>query len=804
MKNLIVSIACVLFIGTALLAQSDYGSLSGIVIDNDTREPLPFSNVLIVGTSIGGTTDINGEFLIEKAPLGYVKVQASFVGYNPVSSDDILITKGKPQFVQLELKSNAENLEEVVIKADLFREDKSRPVSMQTLGVAEIEKNPGGNRDISKVIQSLPGVAANPGFRNDIVIRGGSPSENRFFLDGVEVPVINHFQTQGSSGGPVGILNANLIREVEFASGAFPVNKGNALSSVISFKQAQGNKEKLHTRFTVGSSDVGLTVDGPIGEKTTYIFSVRQSYLQFLFSALKLPFLPTFNDYQLNVRHQINDKNFVSVISLGALDRFKLNQKVNDGVTDADQLKRNEYLLGNLPIQEQWNYTFGVVYDNYFEGGKNRFVLSRNMWNNTSFKYFENDDSSPDNLLFDYESEEIENKFRFERTGSVGSFDYLTGLGFQQAKYTNATLNSIATPNGIDQINFSSELIFYKYAWFGQLTKRFFESRLVTSLSTRVDGNTFSDQMANPLNQFSPRLSASYSLLPKLSLNGNVGRYFQIPSYTILGYRNNNGELVNKANNVKYIQADHYVLGLGYKPNEETKITLEGFYKDYDNYPMSVRDSISLANLGSDFGVIGNEEVTSTSEGRAYGFELLAQKRSFKSIYGILAYTFVRSEFKDKNEDYIPSSWDNRHILTFTGGNKFKKNWEVGMKFRLIGGRPYTPYNREASALIQNYDTQNAALLDYNQLNSKRYEFYNQLDIRVDKTFYWNKVTLNLYLDIQNIYGAQSQEQPILIAQTDENGNRIINPDQPDSYLMEELENSSGTVLPTIGIIFDF
>ncbi|HAE29626.1 MAG TPA: ferric aerobactin receptor, partial [Flavobacteriales bacterium] len=208
---------------------------------------------------------------------------------------------------------------------------------------------PGGNRDISKVIQALPGASPTVAFRNDIIIRGGAPNENRFYLDGVEVPNINHFATQGASGGPVGLLNVNFIEKVDFYSGAFPANRGNAASSVFEFVQRDGNAEKLETTFAVGSSDIGLTFDGPLGKNTSFIFSARRSYLQFLFAALKLPFLPTYTDAQFKLKHRFNSKNELTVIGLGALDDFVLNESVNDGVTDSSTIEFNNYTLGNIP-----------------------------------------------------------------------------------------------------------------------------------------------------------------------------------------------------------------------------------------------------------------------------------------------------------------------------------------------------------------------------------------------------------------------------------------------------------------------
>jgi hypothetical protein len=296
----------------------------------------------------------------------------------------------------------------------------------------------------------------------------------------------------------------------------------------------------------------------------------------------------------------------------------------------------------------------------------------------------------------------------------------------------------------------------------------------------------------------------AYALTEKWAVNASAGIYNQLPSYTVMGYRDNDGVLVNKENGLEYITAEHLVAGLEFKPNISSKFTLEGFYKGYNKYPFSVDNQISLANLGAGFGVIGNEEVTSTSEGRAYGFEVLLQKKSYSGLYGILSYTFVRSEFKNSINEYIPSSWDNRNLLTATGGKKFNKNWELGAKFRLVGGQPYTPYDYEASADIENYNVNNSGILDYSELNTLRFDLYHQLDIRVDKTWYWKNFALNLYLDIQNILGSESKEQGFLIPLTDANGNALIDPSDPSKYLLEEVENTSGTVLPRIGVIMDF
>ncbi|MGM0621783.1 MAG: carboxypeptidase-like regulatory domain-containing protein, partial [Bacteroidota bacterium] len=277
-----------------LFAQAQEASLKGRVVDAANNEPLPFVNIIVSGTDIGTITDMDGNFLINGLEPGFIRVEASFVGYKRAVSSEIEVSVASTNSVEIQLEEQQEQIEEVTVTASPFRKTEESPVSLRTIGIGEIEKAPGANRDISKVIQSFPGVQSTPAFRNDVIIRGGGPSESRFYLDGVEVPFINHFSTQGASGGPVGIINADFLREVNYYSGAFPANRGNALSGVLEFFQVDGNDERLKFQGTVGASEVAATLDGPVGDKTTFIFSARRSYLQFLFSVLELPFLPNF------------------------------------------------------------------------------------------------------------------------------------------------------------------------------------------------------------------------------------------------------------------------------------------------------------------------------------------------------------------------------------------------------------------------------------------------------------------------------------------------------------------------------
>jgi outer membrane receptor for ferrienterochelin and colicin len=783
------------FVLLSNVALSQKASIQGKVVDKITNEPLPFANIIIEGTTIGTTTDDEGNFLFKEITPGFIKLQVSFIGYKPALSSDIQATNAKTAYIEIAMEPTENQLEEVTVKVSPFKKTNEAPVSLQRIGLAEIETNPGSNRDISIVIQSFPGVATIPTFRNDIVVRGGGPSENVFYLDDIEIPTINHFSTQGASGGAVGIINADLLKEVNFYTGSFPSNHSNALSSVFELTQIEGNKEKPKFRFSVGASEMSLTADGPVSEKSSYILSVRRSYLQFLFDALGLPFLPTFTDYQFKWKTRFNNRNELKIISIGALDQFALNT----GIKNPDE--EQEYILSYLPTNEQWNYTIGAVYKHFTKHGFQTYVLSRNMLNNTSYKYPENDESQK--KTFDYKSQEIENKFRFEETYIKGNFRLNFSLNTEYVKYNNNTYQQVFQNEQLLDIMYQTDMDLIRYGASVQLSKMFFDEKLSLSFGLRTDANNYSESMSNLFDQLSPRFSASYSLSPKLSLNASVGRYYKLPPYPTLGYKNANGEFINKQNEIKYIGSDHIIGGIEFSPNEKTIFTLEVFNKQYFNYPVSAKDSVSLATKGADFGVVGNEEIISTGEGHAYGFELLNRTRIGNKLNMILAYTYVRSEFKDKNGNYIPTSWDNQHIFTLTSTMNFKNNWSAGLKWRYAGGLPYTPYNLELSSLVSAWDVQGQAYLDMSRVNSQRLGDFHQLDVRIDKKFFFDKWSLMLYMDIQNLYNFKSKSPDYIVREKDANGDVILT-DNSTRYQLKSIPSESGTVLPTIGIMIEF
>lgn len=786
-------------LSAALSAQS--GIIKGQVTDALNNEPIPFANVLLLGTDTGTTTDVDGNYEITGLEPKLYDVRASYLGYTNKTEYEVQVTNSKPAIVNLALNESAQDLEEVVVKASPFTKTEESPLSLRTIGVAEIQRNPGGNRDISRVIQTLPGVTTPASFRNDLIIRGGAPNENRFYLDDVEVPTINHFATQGASGGPVGLINVNFIREVEFYSGAFPSNRGNTLSSVLEFKQRDGRDDRIGGTFLMSATDVGVTLEGPIGDKTTFLASARRSYLQFLFEVIGLPFLPTYNDFQVKVKHKFNKKNELTFIGLGAIDQFRLN-------LDANETEEQQFLLNQLPVSPQWNYTNGLVYKHYADNGFWTFVVSRNMLNNESEKYLDNDDSSEENLTLRYKSQEIENKLRVEHDIRFGDFKLNYGLGYQYVKYNVSTFNRIFTSAGPQTIDFASNFDLNRYALFAQGSQKFVDERLTLSLGFRMDANDYSTEMSNLGQQFSPRFSASYALSERLAVNFNTGIYYQLPPYTILGYQED-GVFVNRENGIKYIRNDHVVAGFEYNTASNSKISIEGYYKYYYDYPFLLRDSLTLANLGGDFGVLGNEPVVPRSEGRSYGLEFLFQQRLYKGFYGIASYTLGWSEFEDKNGNFVPSSWDARHIANVVIGKRFEKNWEVGVNWRFQTGLPFTPFDRQSSALVLNWQANGRGIRDFDLLNTRRADLFSAIDIRVDKKWFFDKWSLNIFLDIENVTGnGVGQDQLILDRPLDENGQPIgggiiANPDAPvneQQFRLKTINDAAGTVVPSIGL----
>ena len=775
-----------LTISTYVLAQNT-GTFSGQIIDEKTQYPLEGSSVILEGTNIGVITDANGYFTFENVPAKSYNIQATYLGYESQTLYNVIVKSVGTPSLLFKLNEASEALDEIILSKSSFRTSKETPLSTQSFSAVEIETYPGGNNDIAKVAQSLPGISPSiGGFRNDFIIRGGAPNESVYYLDGVEIPNINHFSTQGSAGGPVGMLNVAFIREVTLSSYAFGAEYDNPLSGVLAFEQREGNDQKYSGNVRIGASEAGATFNGPLFKRgkersnTTLMVSARRSYLQFVFALVGLPIRPDYWDYQWKLNHTIDERNSLTFIGLGSIDDFSV-------VAPDDFDVEQQAALETAPIIEQRTITLGLTWKHKFKNGTGQVntTLSTNRLKNVFSQYQDNENKT--GILFRNDSKEQETKLRVHATQYIKDWKVSYGLNVQQSVYTNNT------DDVVGGLGYETAIDFAKYGFFGKLSRSFVNNRLSLALGLRSDADSFTNG-STLIDNLSPRLSASYMLNESSSwkLNASVGRYFKIPTYTMLGFQNNSGEFINKSN--RYTQSDHYVFGVEYNLSPSARFTVEAFRKDYSQYPVSVLDGVSLANKGAGFEVLGNEAVVDTGSGLSKGIEVLFQQKLSNNFYGILAYTLFSSEFSGIDNVRLPSVWDSGNLLTFTGGYKLPKNWEVSLRYRYAGATPFAPTDTAATLI-----TYPQVIIDYSRLGENKLSTFKQGDFRLDKKWNFEKLSFNFYIEIQNFL-AQENPRPdeYTLARTDE-GVLIL----PKELVKIEREERN-TPFPSFGFVFDF
>ncbi|WP_421919132.1 TonB-dependent receptor [Marinifilum sp.] len=777
-----------LFIFLILFAINAYSQISTSImgyVTDETGMTLIGASVYLENTTQGATTDINGNYRIENVKPGSYNLVASYLGYKSQTRYNIDIKSVGNQEYNFILEQSATSLSEVIVSnKNKITRPRETPLSTQTLSAVEIATYPGGNNDVVRVAQTFPGISPSPGgFRNDLIIRGGAPNESVYYLDGIEIPNINHFSTQGSSGGPVGMLNVSFIDDVTLSTSAFGSQYDNALSGVLQFSQREGSRSSYHTNFRLSASEAALTNEGPLfkkGEeqsKTSYMISVRRSYLQFLFELIGLPIRPDYWDYQYKITHRIDKYNTLNLIGLGSIDDFAVDAS---GDMEEDELS----ILEQAPFIEQESNTIGLSWTHRFRSGKGfmQTSVSNNSLKNDFSRY--EDNRSQSGLYFKNDSREMETKLRWAMTYFKKDWKVQAGFNLQRSDYKNNTIDLN------DNYAYKTKIDFIKYGGYANITRSLLDERLDFSFGLRMDGDSFT-QGNSLLSTLSPRMALSYEFVDDWKLKASLGRYYKIAPYTMLGYQEN-GAFVNKDAN--YTRSDHFVLGMERILGPAASISLEAFYKKYEDYPVSIADQVSLANKGADFEVLGNEAVETVGKGRSYGLELQYQQKLSKRFYGLLAYTFFYSEFTGFDRStYLPSIWDSRHLISFTGGYKLKKNWEISARYRFAGQTPIVPTNIDET-LIRYPEI----VLDYSRMGEEKLGVFSELDVRIDKKYNFRKLSLEFFLEIQNLLMHKTPEAPEYILARDNNG--LIAEPLSLKQVMEE----EGSPIPTIGIVIDF
>lgn len=786
----LLTIIQVIYVADAAAQTSGY-PVSGKVIDRLTREGIPYAAVIIVGVEGSGViSDSTGVFTLSDVRPGIYQLSAIQLGYRTVVTPEYKVAPHTP-FIEIEMDVDPTELAASTVRPSPFLRSVESPLSVRVISVGDIEKIPGANKDVARIVRSYPGVSYSPiGYRNDLIVRGGGPSENTFYIDGIEIPNINHFATQGASGGPVSILNSDLIREISFYTGSFPANRGGALSSVMDITLKEGNKDKQAFSAVLGASEAGVSASGHIGDRTTYIASVRQSYLQLLFKLLGLPMLPNYIDGQFKIKTRLDGRNELMFIGLAGFDKMKLNLKPDD--------KGDEYLLSYLPLLKQETFTAGVSYKHSGSTHIQSYSLSYSYLNNRSEKFLNNDASSPENLILNTSGLDGKAQARFENRSYLGPWTVREGAEMSFRHYDAYVFRQLDNGNDLD---YDSMLGYFGWGAFVSADYKSPGGKVNASGGLRFDGSSFSNETARFWKQLSPRASISYMPWKSWSFNASAGLFHQLPPVTALSYRDSQGTLVNK--DLEYMRAVSVAAGADWKLRDRLFISLEGFYKRFLDIPLSIETDVPLTCIGADYGSIGEEPLVSSAQGRSYGAELLVKWIIPDKVTLVGSATLYRSEYRaDADAEYVSSAWDNRFIANVSAVYELPKFWTIGAKLSAIGGAPYTPYDDDASSLKYVWDAAGRPVYDYTKYNMARLDPYWQLDLRVDKNFYFPKWTLGLYVDLQNVTFNKIRQPDAYLVSGD-----VINPDdmpEQQRYELELLELYSGTIIPALGISVAF
>lgn len=749
-----------LFSATIIFSQNT-GTITGRAIDKSSREPLPGVNIIVMGENTGTTTDTDGNFTIKNLTPGIYSVKASFIGYNDQIKTEISVNNARPANIEFLMTTSVIELEDVTVQSSYFDESPTELTSVRSFNYEEIRRAPGGFEDVVRALSVLPGVARQSSGRNDLVVRGGAPSENLYIVDGYVIPNINHFGNQGATGGPLSFINLDFVRETTFSTGGFSAVYGDKLSSVLKIDLREGRKDRFGGKATISATQFGLNLEGPIASGGSYLFSIRRSYLDFIFNAAGFNFVPEYYDAMAKINYDLDQHNKLSLLFIGALDNVKFNNDEKEDRYD------NAGILGT----DQNTYVTGATYRHLFNNGFYSVGVSRNF---TDYDAVQRDTLL--NPIFKNVSSEIENSIKADLVYKLGKSSELNfGISSTLVEFNADILfpENYTTTFG-ETLPFNSlntNRNFNKTGVYGQFSSFITDNYKITA---GVRGDYF-DGIEDKYS-VSPRLAMAYKLSDLTTLSASAGIYHQSPSYIwlIAGAGNRN---------LKQVKVYQYVAGIEYALRSDTRIKVEGFYKDYKDYPASLlREYIILANTGvgytgtrDNFASFGLEPLASAGKGYARGIELGIQKKTAGTpLYGLASVTFSESYYTAIDGVERPGGYDQRWIANLSGGYIFNNKWEASFKFRFATGTPFTPYENDGSQLISKY-------LAY------RFDPVHSLDVRVDRRWNYDAWALIAYIDIQNIYN-----------------NKNTNSQSWNRFEQKVDEGESIGILPSIGISIEF
>jgi len=763
----------IILLSTGLRAET--GRIVGQVTDQESAKPLNNTNVVVLGSNFGAATDDEGRYSIQGLTPGTYSLSFSHIGYTPITRAEVIVSTVAPTIVDEELIPNAVIVTGVTVNLGLFSQQMSAPPGTKTLTGEEIRRFPGGFEDIVATVAALPGVAVVAGGgRNDLLVRGGGPSENLYIVNDIEVPNINHFGVQGSGSGALSFVNLDFVDRVHFSAGGFGVEYGDKLSSVLDIDLRPGRTDRYGGRVTISATQFGADAEGPVIGGGSGVFSARKSYLDLIFKAAGLPFIPVYTDYNLAARWDLPRGDRAMVIGMAAIDKIERDQ------SSAENRVFNAGLMDNTQDQ----FVFGgairhLVPKGYLDValGLNRSVYRFSQADSSEKKYFASD------------ADETEYSFKTSRyhLGFLGGA-MKAGFSAKLAAISNQTafadtiydrngnrvpISMIGLPNQLDENgNFVKSAFYLEY-------KRGLTEKMNSTVGLRADYYDFiTDKLYS-----TARFGLDYKANEMVTIKTTLGRYYQPPSYVWV---------VNPINrDLKALKSDMLLVGVEHLLREDLLIEIEGYHKWMSDLPAGGTPETSylvLTNAGvgfggreDDFGSFGYRRLVSTGEGKTFGVELQLQKRYTPGgYYGQAGLTFGQSRYTAPNGKTYPSQYDQAVVFSVSGGYKPNARWEYSGKFRFWTGSPYTPVYRPADngGKINNLP---------DEYLSKRLKPGHRLDLRVDRRFNLKSWGMVAYVDVQNVYDFALPEAPSY------------------DFWNDKVETQNGiALLPTIGLRAEF
>ena len=742
------------------MQQVDYQNIRGQIVDKDSKYPIIGATVMVIGSNpiIGTQTDENGYFTLPKVPLGRVSIKISYIGYKDAYANDVLVISGKEVQLNIELEEKVSEIKEVVVTDKKTEQGAAKnefaAVSARSFDVEETSKFSGSRNDPARMASNFAGVSGANDARNDIIIRGNSPTGLLWRLDGLDIPSPNHFASFGSSGGPVSMLNNNTLARSDFFTAAWPAEYGDALSGVFDLKMRSGNKDKYEFLGQLGFNGIEVGAEGPFDKNksnATFLINYRYSTLA-LFKLLgATTFLaggavPEYQDLSFKIDVPTKKAGIFRLFGLGGLSSISLLGSPSNAST-------NLYCSANQNIYN--NVQTGIVgfSHTYFLTPKSYFRTTIGVSHQTQNANIDTIGVVDPSAVAHYIKSSLRqnkytahlvynNKLDAKNTIMAGLISNVYDLKFRDSISIFNAFHPI-----IQGVGFSDLMEGY-FIW-----QHKFGDRLVLNSGVHAQYFTLSNSWA-----IEPRLGIRFQLTPTQFLSAGYGLHDELqPLPTYFNFDTSNITSTKPTNlHMGFTRSNHVVVGYEVTFKGGFRLKTEGYFQYLDKVPVDpFSSSFSMLNAGSDFTTPANSYLVNKGVGRNYGLELTLEKFFSKGYYFLVTGSLFQSQYKGSDGIWRNTAFDGHYVANALGGyeykfggrkKKVKRNTiAIDGKFTVAGGRYYTPINVAQST------AENQEVLMNNVAFSQEYPIYYRLDLKLSYRISMGKITHEFSIDCQNV-----------------------------------------------------